>query len=156
MPEEHLVCRIDEVDRQIEFCDLRQRRHPGTIAQARQHLRLRTRAQQAGELDNVAGQLYHPSVELIEFEGKHISHLSGTVLPGLLAFAQRLPEQWDVLRPVHPALLPRSFVGLFFSYFMTGMLMRDRFPAELEPKAFDTVVDIYLHGILAVEEKRKG
>ncbi|MEM3433808.1 MAG: hypothetical protein QXP27_06495 [Candidatus Methanomethyliaceae archaeon] len=42
---EHLVCRIDELGRQVEFLDRQRRWQSGKIAQARAHMRLRARAQ---------------------------------------------------------------------------------------------------------------
>jgi len=94
-------------------------------------------------------------IELVEFEGRHIPQLSGTVLPYMMSFAQRFAQNRDILRPIPPGILLRSFVGLFFSYFMTQLLMRDQFPAEQEVNALDAFVDIYLHGILARPEERK-
>ena len=45
----------------------------------------------------------------------------------------------------------RSFLGLFFSYFITDLLMGSQMPVAMKAGAFDYFVDIYLHGILANE-----
>lgn len=62
----YLVCRIDEVDRRVEFCDRRQCWQPGTIAQACQHLRLRARVQT--EMEVCLGRQKRPKRQQVEAE----------------------------------------------------------------------------------------
>ena len=87
-------------------------------------------------------------IELVEFNGKHIPDLFQAIYPQLEEFGQRFMQESQQLRPIPLPVLLRSFIGLFFSYVMTGLILSDQMPAEMQDHAFDDFVDIYLHGIL--------
>ncbi len=87
-------------------------------------------------------------VELVEFEGKHVAELFETFFPPLMELAQRLSRARGPLRAIPLPIILRAFVGLFFSYFMTEMLIGNQLPPDLREGAFENFVDIYLHGIL--------
>lgn len=87
-------------------------------------------------------------VELVEFNGEHIPQIFETFYPGVLVFAERFSANRDDLRSIPPEILVRAFIGLFFSYFMTEVLMGQFMPLELEEKSLQYFVDIYLHGVL--------
>jgi AcrR family transcriptional regulator len=87
-------------------------------------------------------------IELVEFNGKHIPDLFQAIYPQLEQFGQRFMRESQQLRPIPLPVLLRSFIGLFFSYVMTGLILSDQMPAEMQDHAFDDFVDIYLHGIL--------
>jgi len=72
-----------------------------------------------------------------------------TFFPQALAFVQRFFDGRQELRPVPIPVLLRAYLGLFFSYVITDILMGDRFPADMEKNTLDHFVDIFLHGILA-------
>ena len=90
-------------------------------------------------------------IEIVEFNNIHTIQLVDRLLPqsqGLLSGMLRAyPDQ---LNPIPPAILVRSFVGLFISYYMTGIILQgsSKIPPEFVDQAFDHFVDIYLHGIL--------
>ena len=44
--------------------------------------------------------------------------------------------------------LVRAFVGVFFSYVMTELLISKQPTVERDPDALHDFVDIYLHGVL--------
>jgi len=88
-------------------------------------------------------------VELVEFNGQHVSALFEMFFPPMLAFAQRLAQAEGALRAVPLPILLRAFIGLFFSYYITELLIGSQLPPEMKEDAFDRFVDIYLHGILA-------
>ena len=88
-------------------------------------------------------------IELVEFEGRHVSQMFQIFFPPLLEFAQRFQQVNGPLRPLPLPVLLRSFIGLFFSYVITGLLIDNQLPAAARSGAFDHFVDIYLHGILA-------
>jgi hypothetical protein len=53
------------------------------------------------------------------------------------------------LRPDLPLpVILRSFIGLFFSYVITDMLIGKQLPMGSAPDVFENFVSIYLHGIL--------
>ena len=87
-------------------------------------------------------------IELVEFGGAHLPDIYHSALPHLLPLAENFSSLRRRLRPVPPAVLTRSFAGLFFSYYITERLL----PAEVRPlmgeDALDAFVDIFLYGIL--------
>jgi AcrR family transcriptional regulator len=88
-------------------------------------------------------------IELVEFEAKHIPVMFEIFFPPLMAFAQRLEEARGPLRTIPLPIVLRSFLGLFFSYFITDLLFGSQLPAEMRDSAFDYFIEIYLHGVLA-------
>jgi AcrR family transcriptional regulator len=93
-------------------------------------------------------------IEIVEFNNSHTIQMVDRLLPqseGLLSGMLR--DYQDQLNPIPPAILVRSFVGLFISYYMTGMILQgsSKIPAGFVDQAFDHFVDIFLHGILKGE-----
>jgi AcrR family transcriptional regulator len=88
-------------------------------------------------------------VEIVEFDGQNMPALFETILPQLEPLPKRFQFSSETLRDVPSLVLLRSFIGLFFSYFITQYLLGPIMPAEMKQNAFDHFVDIYLHGILA-------
>ena len=85
-------------------------------------------------------------IEIVEFQGRHFSDSFPIVFPRLQAMSDRIASQGGELRPIPKAVLVRSFFGLFFSYFMTNIILAESMPAD--EKTLDAFVDIYLYGIL--------
>jgi AcrR family transcriptional regulator len=90
--------------------------------------------------------------EIVEFKAQHVPHLFEIFLPRVLPLAQHIGRLQGDMRPVPPFVLARAFLGMFFSYYITGILIGSRLPPELQEDALDHFVDIFLHGIL-LEEK---
>ena len=88
-------------------------------------------------------------VELVEFEAKHIPMMFQAFFPRLMEFAQRFQQVRGPLRDIPLPIILRAFIGLFFSYVITDLIMGSQLPSAMQEKAFDYFVDIYLHGILA-------
>jgi len=88
-------------------------------------------------------------IELVEFDARHVPELFETFFPQALTFVQRFFDGHQELRPIPIPVLLRAFLGLFFSYVITDILMGDRMPVDLERSSLDHFVDIFLHGILA-------
>jgi AcrR family transcriptional regulator len=88
-------------------------------------------------------------IELVEFNARHIPQLFQTFFPQALAFVQRFFEHRQELRSIPIPVLLRAYVGLFFSYVITDILMGDQMPADMAENSLEAFVDIYLHGILA-------
>jgi AcrR family transcriptional regulator len=97
-------------------------------------------------------------IELVEFNGQHIPEMFQAVFPQVMAFARRHLANRPELRPLPLVVVIRAFIGLFFSYLITDILIADQLPPEGRQNALDHFVDIYLHGILKqaapVEEVR--
>lgn len=93
-------------------------------------------------------------VELVEFEGRNIPKMFQVIFPQVLPLVKRFANRKGELRNIQPFVLFRSFLGLFFSFYMTEFLLAGT-PANILPKGtVDDFVEIYLHGVLAVKEKK--
>ena len=100
-----------------------------------------------GQSQDMVGLMF---IEQIEFNGKHIPQMIKAYYPGLKEFVQRLNQARGPLRPIPLPVMLRSFVGLFFSYYMTERLIGEQLPpAHHHYNDFDYFVEIYLHGVLA-------
>ena len=88
-------------------------------------------------------------IEIIEFNGKHASLMLREIGPKLLPVFERLVKVRKNLRKIHPAVLMRSFIGMFFSFYVTELFIGGTVLKKAMPdNSFDIFVDIYLHGIL--------
>jgi AcrR family transcriptional regulator len=87
-------------------------------------------------------------IELVEFNGQHVPQIFKLFYPEVLEFAQRLTENRSGLRTIPPPILVRAFIGLFFSYFMTEILIGQFLPAEINENTLDHFINIFLHGVL--------
>ena len=88
-------------------------------------------------------------IELVEFNGKHVSGLLGEIIPKVLPMFEKMIRVRKDLRKIPPPVLVRSFLGMFFSFYITELLIKDSLLARLMPKnSLDLFVDIYLHGVI--------
>lgn len=90
-------------------------------------------------------------IELVEFDGEHIPDLFDIFFPQVLVFAQRLLQKDGSLRNIPIPVIVRAFLGLFFSYVITELLMGSRMPPEMHENSLDYMVDIFLYGVLQPE-----
>ena len=88
-------------------------------------------------------------IELVEFNGKHVSTLITEIAPRLIPMFEKMVRVRKNLRRLPPPILVRSFLGMFFSFYITELFIKDSIVGKLMPKnSFDLFVDIYLHGVL--------
>jgi AcrR family transcriptional regulator len=98
-------------------------------------------------IDNRLDFLNLVFIELVEFKGQHLPIILKKMYPLLLDFYQRFGEQVQELRPIPMPVAVRAFIGLFFSYLMTELIISNQMPAEFQEGAFDYFIEIYLHGV---------
>ncbi len=89
-------------------------------------------------------------VEIVEFSGEHVPLLFEKFLPEVMPLSLRFQGLEGSLREIPPFVLLRAFLGMFFAYYITGILM-GRVPPALQENALDHFVDIFLYGILERE-----
>ncbi|GAB4503697.1 MAG: TetR/AcrR family transcriptional regulator [Anaerolineales bacterium] len=89
-------------------------------------------------------------IEIVEFNTKHVSKLMAEIIPQILPLIQRIRSRPESVRPIHPAIILRAFLGMFFSYYITEMMAANVMPADMRENSLDVFVDIFLHGILSV------
>ena len=89
-------------------------------------------------------------IEIVEFKSAHIQELFDLINPQAmqLIFAV-LQTHKDQLRLIPPFMLMRIFIGLFFAYYLTEIVIANRAPEEFRQGAEEYFVDLVLHGILA-------
>ena len=102
-----------------------------------------------GELNKQQDLLHIMFIELVEFNGTHIPQLYERIAPQLPQLSDVLSAKADALRTIPLPLLARSFLGYFFSFYITEALMPPAVRSLMGDDSFDDFVDIYLHGILA-------
>jgi AcrR family transcriptional regulator len=88
-------------------------------------------------------------IELVEFNGKHMSKLIGEIAPKIIPLFEQLIRVRKNLRNIPAPVLVRSFLGMFFSFYFTELIIQNSVIRKLMPKnSFDLFVDIYLHGVI--------
>lgn len=88
-------------------------------------------------------------IEIVEFNGKHVSRLLEQIVPKVLPMFEKMIRVRKNLRKIPPPVMVRSFLGMFFSFYITELFIKDSILAKLMPKnSFDYFVDIYLHGVI--------
>lgn len=90
-------------------------------------------------------------VEIVEFKGEHVPLVFDKMFPMLMPIAQRIASLDGNLRQIPPPVLMRAFLGMFFSYYITEILLGSAMPRDMQSNALDHFVDIFLNGILRKE-----
>jgi hypothetical protein len=88
-------------------------------------------------------------IEVVEFRSVHAQNLVLKIMPQMLLVAEHLiGEQSELLRDIPPAMLIRSFLGLFFSYYLTEIIFTNINHKDFPDDPMNCLVDIYLRGII--------
>lgn len=88
-------------------------------------------------------------IEVVEFRSEHAKQLFSIILPRAIEIAHKIiNDQEHRIKAIPDAMLVRSFLGLFFSYYLTEILFAYAAPDEFRINAMEYLVNIYLHGIL--------
>jgi AcrR family transcriptional regulator len=86
-------------------------------------------------------------IELVEFNACHLPDMFSKVVPQVMPFIERVYQANGSMQAVSPILLLRSFMGLFISYVITGIMIGEQTSSEAGEKTLERFIDIYLHGI---------
>jgi len=93
-------------------------------------------------------------IEMVEFKSAHLRQLFATLFPQGMQILQNLVGTYpDQIRAIPSPMVVRTFLGLFFGYYLTETAIASVAPPEFRENAMHHFVDIYLHGILATPEK---
>ena len=88
-------------------------------------------------------------IKLVEFNGRHMTSLIAEIAPKIILMFEKMIHVRKNLRKIPPPVMVRSFLGMFFSFYITELFIKDSVIAKLMPKnSFDLFVDIYLHGVI--------
>ena len=91
-------------------------------------------------------------IELSEFKGKHAPLLFQTIFPQFLPLAQRFAGAQSQVRDLPPHVVLLSFLGIFFSYYLTESVIRPGSAIDIGPSPLEQYMNIFLHGILKSEK----
>ncbi len=92
-------------------------------------------------------------IEIVEFNARHIPDLYQNILPELSGMVNILKGKRGHLRNIPMNILVRSFAGLFFSYYITGLLANNLGGITNDEDSLSQVVDLYLFGVLAEDDE---
>jgi len=94
-------------------------------------------------------------IELVEFNSIHSVELYESILPQVIdRIDQMISSAKERIRPISPIILTRAFIGLFFSYYLTGQILQpgSHSPANRQMRSqlesMNAFVNIFLYGIL--------
>jgi AcrR family transcriptional regulator len=89
-------------------------------------------------------------IEMVEFNGRNMPNMLNQVLPQILPLIEKFNNK--LLRSIPPFVFFRAFLGLFFSYYMTELLLANTPAAMMTTNALDHFVEIFLHGVMATSQ----
>lgn len=90
-------------------------------------------------------------IELLEFKSTHTQEIFDETLPFGIEIAQKVRNLPPGIRDIPPMMVVRTFLGLFFSYFLTHLMLTPGTPRDFTENDLEYFVDVYLHGIMARE-----
>jgi len=122
---------------------------PGETMDAFTHNAARSMAAELGRRPDFLKLVF---IELSEFKGVHTPHLFQTIFPQVLPLIQRFSGAQSQLRDLQPQTMMLSFLGMFFSYYLTWSVINPEAPMTHEPGDMEPYLDIFLHGILKPEK----
>lgn len=86
-------------------------------------------------------------IELFECQGAHLPELAETLLPNLMAFAQRLQDLQPAFAKQPPLLVLRTFIGALVGFLITELFLTKVLPPTTQLGTIDDAVDLLLQGL---------
>jgi AcrR family transcriptional regulator len=87
-------------------------------------------------------------IEIVEFKSIHMQEIFSETLPRGITIIEKISSKQGNLRSIPAPMLIRTFIGLFFSYYLAESIFSNVAPLAFKKNAIDYYVEIYLHGIL--------
>jgi AcrR family transcriptional regulator len=91
-------------------------------------------------------------IEIVEFNGKHLPELFTKIMPDVFKLGSLFTKTSSKLQNFPLPVLVRSFIGLFFSYYITGLFTREVEEFTNDDETLKQMADLYLLGILADDD----
>jgi AcrR family transcriptional regulator len=96
-------------------------------------------------------------IEVVEFKSVHAKQLFTIIFPQGMQILQQLVESYpEQIRAIPTPMVMRTFLGLFFGYYLTEITLGSAIPQEFQENAMHYFGDVYLHGVLAHQEKKSN
>lgn len=94
-------------------------------------------------------------IEMVEFKSAHAQQLFANLFPqGLQIFQHLLQAYPEQLRSIPSPMVVRTFLGMFFGYYLTEIAIAPAAPPEFRESAMQHFIDIYLHGLLLPQQTK--
>jgi AcrR family transcriptional regulator len=87
-------------------------------------------------------------IEVVEFDAKHVPILFERLTPMVQHITEQLIAREPDLRITEPILLFRSMLGVVFSYFITGKMIKPLNISAEQSGTLDDFIDLYLKGAM--------
>lgn len=94
-------------------------------------------------------------IEIVEFKAVHVPDLYQAIVPHLAGLRKTVWGKSGHFRDIPEPLLLRSFVGLFFSYYITGILLKDLPGGDKDQSSLDHFVDLFLYGVMENADSKR-
>jgi AcrR family transcriptional regulator len=91
-------------------------------------------------------------IEIVEFNGQHVPDLFEALFPRIMEIGIRLKRYDEQIRPIPIEVLMRAFLGMFFSYYITQIMLTGLMQDGMQQDALNSFVDIFLNGIKTKQE----
>jgi AcrR family transcriptional regulator len=95
-------------------------------------------------------------IEIVEFKGQHIPDLYRGIFSEMDQIDGIFQGKRGHFRDIPMPVLVRSFAGLFFSYYITGLLAKDLGGITTDEATLSKIVDLYLFGVLADDDPARN
>ena len=88
-------------------------------------------------------------IEIVEFKSAHARELFTQLFPQIIELGQHITRaNQGRLKAIPFPILARSFIGMFFAYYLTEAIFSGVAPAEFQQGAMKYMNEIFLYGIL--------
>ncbi len=87
-------------------------------------------------------------IEMVEFNGRNMPHMLDQVLPQVLPLINKFNKNKKVLRKMPPVTFFRVFLGLFFSYYITELMLVNTPMRWVQGNALEDFIEVFLHGVM--------
>jgi AcrR family transcriptional regulator len=91
-------------------------------------------------------------IEVVEFNGRNMPKIMENILPEISPFLQQFGKENRSIKDIPPFVFFRAFLGLFFSYYITELMIASIPAIQNQGNALDHFVEIFLHGVLTDKE----
>lgn len=86
-------------------------------------------------------------IEIVEFKSKHMQLVLEKIYPDVIEISRLLDPFSNDLQDLPLPLLLRAFISMFFSFFVTEMLLNKYLPQSFDENSLDMFIEIFLNGI---------
>jgi AcrR family transcriptional regulator len=88
-------------------------------------------------------------VEMVEFNSRHVQEMFVAIFPQLFPIVEDIVRaNQEQLRPIHPVVIMRAFIGSFFAFYLTETMLGQHAPPEFAQDAEEHFIQVFLGGVL--------